>query len=193
MFSNTFILQNHRNLLLKHFFVNNRFFELDTSSDCSYIDKAALINDIYFTRSANFLRVNWINPLDMDRPIEFVTAYLRVLAPYVKDTKRMHVGSSRELHSGLLLVLIGLLRFDKSLSEEVIFFKVVFPSVARLGAGDSQVISAASWSLCSDERSHPKRSAESFQARKSHRSSCLERHSLRVVVRVWLEACLSAT
>jgi hypothetical protein len=53
-----------------------------------------------------------------------------------KDTWRAP-GTNGYLHASLPLFLIRLIRLDELLREEVVFFEIVLPSLARLGAGNS--------------------------------------------------------
>jgi hypothetical protein len=51
-----------------------------------------------------------------------------------------------------LLLLVSSTRLDEFLSEEIVLFEIVLPTLARFGAGDSKMIATASWAFSSNDR-----------------------------------------
>jgi hypothetical protein len=56
------------------------------------------------------------------------------------------------LDARLLLLFVGSACLDEFLSKEIVLFKIVFPTLARFGAGDSEMIATASRTFGSDDR-----------------------------------------
>ena len=73
---------------------------------------------------------HWLNPLDKDQPIEFVTAYLRCLAPYARQDqdKRPHKTRQHKTKQhkrcwvlvGVSAGGFGFLRFSRNFEKDVV-------------------------------------------------------------------------